>query len=32
MLFEKEKVGKDQEKAQSERDIHSKNRGEKKLN
>ena len=30
--FEKVQVGKDQEKAQSEKDSHSKNRGGKKLN
>ena len=31
-LFEKVQVGKDQEKAQSEKDSHSKNRGGKKPN
>ena len=31
-LFKKIQVGKDQEKAQSEKDYHSKNRGGKKLN
>ena len=31
-IFEKVKVGKDQEKVQSEKDSHSKNRGGKKPN
>ena len=31
-IYEKVQVGKDQEKAQSEKDSHSKNRGGKKLN
>ena len=31
-IFKKVQVGKDQEKAQSEKDSHSKNRGGKKLN
>ena len=32
IIFEKVQVGKDQEKAQSEKDSHSKNRGGKKPN
>ena len=32
LIFKKVQVGKDQEKAQSEKDSHSKNRGGKKLN
>ena len=32
IIYKKVQVGNDQEKAQSERNFHSKNRGEKKLN
>ena len=32
LVYDRVQVGKDQEKAQSEKDYHSKNRGGKKLN